>query len=138
MIELILFPCIATDGDSIRCALTEPQRAIIRKAAPKRYKARKWTSIRIRLKGINTPEKCEPGYEQAKTALWRLIRRKPLRCIQSGWSWNRMVATCFVNGKDIARQMVASGHAKACRQYGGRRYDPNARRCRFVKCGRRR
>ena len=51
---LFLFPCIVVDGDSLRCTLTQPQRAIVRKAAPKRYKARKWLSLRIRLKGINS------------------------------------------------------------------------------------
>ncbi len=143
MIELIFAFCTAVDGDTLKCPVDPRQRPVIARMAPKsvmrRWRGRVPARIRIRLKAINTPERCQAGYSEARTALAAMIRHKPVTCrYERAWTWQRPVMTCFVAGRDIGRRMVDTGHAKACRQHGGQRYDPDAKRCKFVKCGRRR
>lgn len=78
---------------------------------------------KIRLCGIDAPERGEPGYKEATAYLRQLTEGKPVIChpVGSGTpcdgrserkSRDRMVATCFVEGKDLAAEMVRSGHAK--------------------------
>lgn len=143
MIWIVFTICLAVDGDTLRCRTTPEARAQIASIAPRRV-MRRWrgrapASIRIRLKGINTPERCEAGYQRARDALMAMVRRQSVRCrYERSWTWRRPVMTCFVNGQDVGRRMIRLGLAQACRQHGGRRYDANARRCIFVRCGRRR
>ena len=144
-LALVFFVCIASDADTIRCRTTPESRAVIARVAPsrvmRRWRGRVPSSIRIRLWGINAPERCEPGYRVGRRAMFKLIRRKEVICKpQPGrrtfaWSYSRPVAHCrLADGTDIARVMLRHKHAIACRQFSGTYYDRNARRCVFKRC----
>lgn len=77
------------DGDTWRCA----------------------DGTRVRLWGVNAPERHEPGGPEATRALSALIAGKTLRCATKGTNWGRVVARCYVDGQDVARVMVRRGHA---------------------------
>jgi endonuclease YncB( thermonuclease family) len=77
---------------------------------------------RIRLCGIDAPERECPGYGAAREGLETLVRGKRLRCIQVGsgtpcdgrskpMNNNRVVAQCFVDGIDVAGSLVERGLA---------------------------
>lgn len=88
---------------------------------------------RIRLCGINAPEKNQKGGNEATSFLTRMIEKEPVRCKIVGGgtpcdgrskkkSYNRTVAQCFYNGDDIAKIMVRNGHAKDSKRYSGGYY----------------
>ena len=137
--------CLAIDADAIRCRTTPQTRAVIARAAPRRvmhrWKGRVPSSIRIRLWGINAPERCEPGYREGRRAMFKLVRRKKITCRpppgrrRFAWSYSRPVALCrLADGTDIARVMLRQRHVMACRQFSGTYYDRNARSCVFKRC----
>lgn len=77
------------DGDTIRCQ--EGQR--------------------VRLWGVNAAELNDPGGQDARRALTRMISGKVLVCQKRGKSYDRVVALCRLNGHDIAAEMVREGFA---------------------------
>lgn len=89
---------------------------------------------RIRLCGIDTPERGQPGYGAARRALSGLIAGEELRCVPVGKgsvcdgrsapsSHDRIVAQCFHSRwGDIAGEMVARGHACDLTQFSGGHY----------------
>jgi len=139
-LSLVFFLCIAPDADTIRCRHTAQTKATIQRIAPARLK-RRWSgqfpsSLSIRIWGIDAPERGRPGFNAGKQAMNALIRRKKVICSippnrrRYDWSYRRIVALCrLADGTDIAKRMLKAGHAKACRQYSGTYYDPNAKRC---------
>lgn len=58
----------------------------------------------VRPTGYNTPEKGEPGYEQAKQKLTNLILDKTvdIRSSKTVDEWGRLVADAYYNGKNLA------------------------------------
>ncbi|UCB56872.1 MAG: thermonuclease family protein [Candidatus Omnitrophota bacterium] len=67
----------------------------------------KWNEKRgdiIRPTGYNTPEREEPGYEQAKQKLKNLILGKTIdmKSAKVIDEWGRLVADIYYNGKNIA------------------------------------
>lgn len=99
------------------------------------------TEHRIRLCGVDSPERGEKGYGTARDALAGMIAGRQVRCIQvrrkagtpcDGRSrptnQKRIVAQCFLDGGDIALRMVCSGHAKDWPKFSGGYY--RAERCR--------
>lgn len=77
------------DGDTLRCA----------------------DGTRVRLWGVNSPERHEPAGPAATRAVARIIGGRTIRCERKGKSYERIVARCTVNGRDIAAEMVRQGHA---------------------------
>jgi endonuclease YncB( thermonuclease family) len=78
------------DGDTLRCG----------------------DGTRVRLWGVNSPERHEPAGPAATRALAEIIRAQPLYCTPKGQSYERVVARCFTaKGSDVAREMVKRGHA---------------------------
>lgn len=88
---------------------------------------------KIRLCGIDAPERGEPGYQEATAFLEALVQDKTIACTPVGEgtpcdgrserkSRDRLVATCFVDGKDIAAEMVRAGHAKDWPKFSGGYY----------------
>lgn len=68
---------------------------------------------KIRLWGINTPEKSEAGYKKSKIFLQKLTADNTIVCHPRYTDYfKRTVADCEINGKDIAKTMVLSGMAK--------------------------
>lgn len=71
-------------------------------------------SPRVRLWGINTPEKNEYGFQAATNQLKRLVHGQKIRCqIMSRDKYGRTVARCYLaDGRDVGALMIQSGHAK--------------------------
>ncbi len=94
--------------------------------------------VRIRLCGVDTPEKGQRGYREATQFTKALVAGKDVRCRTVGEgtpcdgrsrkkSGERFVAQCFVDGKDIGMELVKSGHACAWPKYSGNHYVNNAK-----------
>jgi endonuclease YncB( thermonuclease family) len=91
--------------------------------------------FRVRLCGVDSPERGHQGYQQAKDALTALIGGKTVRCVQVGSgtpcdnrsppkSRDRIVAQCFLESKDISDKMVCSGNAVDWEKFSGGYYRP--------------
>jgi len=94
--------------------------------------------VRIRLCGVDTPERGQRGYREATLLTEAIVAGKSVRCRVVGEgtpcdgrsrkkSGERFVAQCFVNGTDIAMALVTSGLACAWPKYSGRHYVSNAK-----------
>jgi endonuclease YncB( thermonuclease family) len=79
-------------------------------------------TIPVRLCGIDSPESRHAGGPEASAKMAKLIAGKEVQCVQVGGgtpcdgrskptSHKRIVAQCFVDGVDISKEMVCSGHA---------------------------
>lgn len=73
---------------------------------------------RIRIWGIDSPEKNEQFYTEAKETLSTLISNTILNCnLIDTDKYSRSVMRCYLNDKDIAKTMVEKGMAKDFRRY---------------------
>lgn len=90
------------DGDTIRCE----------------------GGTRVRVWGIQAPERHEQGGSAATRAMSDIIRRTDLRCEVKGKSYERIVALCrrTTDGRDIAAEMVRQGHAEDWPRYSNGAY----------------
>jgi endonuclease YncB( thermonuclease family) len=88
---------------------------------------------KIRICGIDAPEKGEPGYYESAEALRKLVEGKAVRCVQVGngtpcdgrskpTNHDRIVAQCFADGADIASRMVEQGLACDWVKFSGGAY----------------
>jgi micrococcal nuclease len=93
---------------------------------------------RIRLCGIDAPERKCPGYTAARRRLQELAEGNLARCVQVGGgtpcdgrskptSGKRIVAQCFVDGVDIASRLVEQGLACDWEMYSGGHYSRNGK-----------
>jgi endonuclease YncB( thermonuclease family) len=89
--------------------------------------------IRVRICGIDAPERGQPGYGQAAGALAALIEGKQVHCLQVGegsvcdgrskpQSRDRIVAQCFIDKLDIATEMAKSGTVCDWPKFSGGHY----------------
>ncbi|UPK06990.1 thermonuclease family protein [Bradyrhizobium sp. 170] len=89
--------------------------------------------VRVRIRGIDAPERGQAGYGQAAGALSNMIDGKTVHCLQVGegtvcdgqsrpTSRDRIVAQCFLEKVDIAGQMIRSGTACDWAKFSGGRY----------------
>jgi len=89
--------------------------------------------VKIRLCGVDSPERSEPGYGAAAGALATLIEGKMVHCLQVGMgtpcdsrskpmSRDRVVAQCFVGDKDVAAEMVRAKQACYWPRFSGDHY----------------
>ena len=68
--------------------------------------------VMVRLKGINTPEKNELGYEEAKEFLKNLIENKTIKIqISEVDIYNRLLVYAFIGGDFINKQILEKGFA---------------------------
>ena len=76
----------------------------------------------IGLKGIVTPQAEDPAGEAARTFLSDLALGKTVTCALTGErAWDRIFASCSLDGHDLAQAVVEAGFARDCpRQSGGR------------------
>ncbi len=74
---------------------------------------------RIRLWGIDTPEKGEKGADAARDALNKLVRGKRLELIKIDTDrYDRIVGRVILpNGKDVSAIMIEKGHAEEYCRY---------------------
>jgi micrococcal nuclease len=93
---------------------------------------------RIRLCGIDAPEQKCPGYSAARAALRALVEGKQARCIQVGAgtpcdgrsppkNGDRVIAQCFVDGKDVAGSLVERALACDWGRFSGGHYSRNGK-----------
>ncbi len=91
-------------------------------------------SQRVRICGINSPERGERGYAEAGANIERMTAGQTVECRQVGngtpcdgrsspASYDRIVAQCFVGGRDIAAEQVRAGHAVDWTRYSGGHYE---------------
>jgi len=89
--------------------------------------------LKYRLCGIDAPERDQPGYREATNYLRKLVKGKSIKCtpVDQGTpcdgrskarSYDRIVAQCFVDGKDLAAEMVKAGHAMDWPKFSGEYY----------------
>jgi endonuclease YncB( thermonuclease family) len=74
---------------------------------------------RVRLLGIDAPERGEPGAVEATSALLNIIAGREVTCTDTGRrSHRRVVVTCTVgHGADLSALMVGYGWAAACARF---------------------
>jgi endonuclease YncB( thermonuclease family) len=79
---------------------------------------------RLRLWGVDAPEKNAPGAAEATEALTALIAGKPLTCEEMDRDrYARIVARCTLeDGRDVARIMIDIGAASEMVRYSGGYY----------------
>lgn len=78
---------------------------------------------RIRLWGIDAPERQQHHGPAATAYLRRLIYDKDVTCYERGQDrYGRIVAQCATRDGDIGRRMVANGHALDYRRYSRGHY----------------
>lgn len=83
--------------------------------------------IEVRLQGIAAPEdnshKVETGGQESTANLMELVDGKYVVCHLDGTTaGKRPVGICFVNGIEVNRYQVRTGHARDCGKFSGGRY----------------
>ena len=77
--------------------------------------------FRLRLQGIDAPESCQPGGERARDALIALVLRKTVQVHTHGQdSYGRELGSLWIDGKDVAAELVRAGWAWAYSHRTGR------------------
>jgi micrococcal nuclease len=70
------------------------------------------TWVEVRVADFYAPELHEAGGPKAKAALERLTRGRRASCVADHRSYDRIVARCSVDGRDIGDQMRRAGIAE--------------------------
>ena len=79
--------------------------------------------VPIRLNGVSAPELKEPLGKASKKFMRNLVLGKPIRCELNGKkTYDRLVGTCFIEGKDVGTAVIKAGLALDCSRYSGGRY----------------
>jgi endonuclease YncB( thermonuclease family) len=78
-----------TDGDTFRCD----------------------GNLKIRLWGVDSPERATPAGPAATRALADITYGETLVCKRRGKSYDRIVAQCWIGNRDVAAEMVRRGQA---------------------------
>ena len=72
-----------------------------------------YTKQRVRLNGIDTPERGQPGYAEAGDKLRELVLNKEITLMTYKQSkWGYFLADIYINGDYINSRMIAEGFAK--------------------------
>ncbi|WP_158275534.1 thermonuclease family protein [Maritimibacter sp. 55A14] len=80
-------------------------------------------NIKVRLNGLDAPERGQPRYRAATKELERLVAGQIVLCKLNGEkSYDRYIGSCFVGDTDLAAAVIASGNALDCPRYSGGRY----------------
>lgn len=66
---------------------------------------------RVRLWGIQAPERHEPAGPASTRALAQIVQGKTLACQPKGKSWERTVGRCWIGSTDVSAEMVRQGQA---------------------------
>ena len=79
---------------------------------------------KIRLQGIAASELDEPFGPEARDFLTAIALGKRARCDLTGEiSFDRQVAVCRIDGRDLGEMMIEAGLARDCPRYSGGRYE---------------
>ncbi len=92
---------------------------------------------KIRLWGIDTPERNEFGYEQATATLRKLIKKQELDCVFINRDvYRRALMRCRLpSGDDLGAQMVLSGWARDFTKYSNSYYKVEENKVRRAQRG---
>jgi len=82
---------------------------------------------RVRLWGIDSPERHHPTGPAATRALTAIVGGQTLHCEPKGKSYSRVVARCFVGRRDLAGEMVRQGWAVDWPKFSGGFYSEGRR-----------
>lgn len=96
-------------------------------------------SLKIRICGIEAPDRGDPGFNEATTELATITKGRQVTCTPVGagsvcdkrsdlFSHGRVVAQCFVDNNDIAAHMVKTGHACDWIKFSGGAYPGGCRK----------
>jgi endonuclease YncB( thermonuclease family) len=78
---------------------------------------------KVRLQGLAAPELSEAGGHKTTAALIQIVKGHRVSCELDGTtSHDRVVGTCYVEGKDVAAELVQLGLARDCKRFSGGRY----------------
>lgn len=78
-------------------------------------------AVRLRMVGIDAPETCQPGGEEARNALIAQVHRRTVQIETLGRdSYDRQLGRLWREGQDVAAEMVRTGHAWAYSHRVGR------------------
>jgi micrococcal nuclease len=76
------------------------------------------TTLRIRMNGIDCPERKQDFYQSAKNALAGYVFNKEVKLLITGRDRNkRIIATVYCNGKNINLAMIQNGYAWHYKKY---------------------
>jgi endonuclease YncB( thermonuclease family) len=79
--------------------------------------------VKIRLNGIDAPERGQARFRAATQALRSFVAGKVVICRLNGdTSYDRYIGSCYVDGFDVAASVIATGNALDCPRYSGGRY----------------
>jgi micrococcal nuclease len=79
--------------------------------------------IPIRLNGVSAPELKDPLGVESKNFMRDLADGENVQCELTGAkTYDRLVGTCYLKGKDIGGSVIAAGLALDCPRYSGGRY----------------
>lgn len=79
--------------------------------------------IHVRIQGIDAEELYEKHGKYARDGMNILLRDAKVTCHLNGErSYNRYIGTCYVEGHDVAQDMVTFGYALDCAHYSNGRY----------------
>ncbi len=79
--------------------------------------------IAVRLQGVAAPELRQPLGREAGEAMRRLVQGRVVECRPDGSrSYDRIVAVCFLDGRDIGAWLIGRGLARDCPRYSKGRY----------------
>ncbi len=83
-----------------------------------------WVSgVKIRLNGIDAPERGQARFREAAQVLQRLVASQTVTCRLNGdRSHDRFIGIFYVGEVDLAAAVIASGNALDCARYSGGRY----------------
>lgn len=77
----------------------------------------------VRLQGLHAPEMGEPLGQESRAAMVALALGKPAECQLTGeTNGDRVIGVCYVNGQDVAAELVKLGLGRDCPRYSGGRY----------------
>ena len=80
--------------------------------------SRDGSRVRIRLEGIDCPEKDQPFAEEAKAFTAKLVSGKTVSLIEKEKdTYGRTVARVFVDGRDVSVELLKAGLASHARRY---------------------
>lgn len=65
--------------------------------------------VEVRVADFYAPELNAPGGREAKAALERITRGRQVRCVAGKRSYDRVVATCRINGQSVGDLMRRAG-----------------------------
>lgn len=104
-LSFLCLAAVVVDGDTLRCQNVAEANG------------------RVRLARVDTPERGEPGFDEATQALAQLIESKDVTCelvdadprragFQSRDRFGRPVARCIAGGVDLGAAMIGRGLAR--------------------------